>query len=117
VNLHKVMGRLARCCAASADGHPEAGGARRAGPSAHEVGHAADRHHPDHRTDGHGKSTTLAALLQWMNENPARHIVTIEDPVEYFTNQTCLFTQREVGRDTDTFGARAAQRDLPHGRM
>jgi twitching motility protein PilT len=65
---------------------------------------------------GTGKSTTLAALLQWMNENLARHIVTIEDPVEYiFENQTCLFTQREVGRDTDTFarGLRSAIRQAP----
>lgn len=65
---------------------------------------------------GTGKSTTLAALLQWMNENLARHIVTIEDPVEYiFQNDTCLFTQREVGRDTDTFarGLRSAIRQAP----
>lgn len=65
---------------------------------------------------GTGKSTTLAALLQWMNESQARHIVTIEDPVEYiFQNQNCLFTQREVGRDTDTFarGLRSAIRQAP----
>ena len=65
---------------------------------------------------GTGKSTTLAALLQWLNENAARHIVTIEDPVEYiFTNQSCLFTQREVGRDTPTFarGLRGAMRQAP----
>jgi pilus retraction protein PilT len=65
---------------------------------------------------GTGKSTTLASLLQWLNENAARHIVTIEDPVEYiFTNQNCLFTQREVGRDTPTFarGLRGAMRQAP----
>ncbi len=65
---------------------------------------------------GQGKSTTLAALLQWMNENIARHVVTIEDPVEYiFTNNRCLFTQREVGRDTPTFarGLRSAMRQAP----
>ena len=65
---------------------------------------------------GTGKSTTLAALLQWMNENVARHVVTIEDPVEYiFANDHCLFTQREVGRDTDTFarGLRSAIRQAP----
>lgn len=65
---------------------------------------------------GTGKSTTLAALLQWMNENLARHVVTIEDPVEYiFENKTCLFTQREVGRDTDSFarGLRSAIRQAP----
>jgi pilus retraction protein PilT len=65
---------------------------------------------------GTGKSTTIAALLQWMNENLARHIVTIEDPVEYvFRNQTCHFTQREVGRDTTSFasGLRGAMRQAP----
>ncbi|HEY5743591.1 MAG TPA: ATPase, T2SS/T4P/T4SS family, partial [Terrimicrobiaceae bacterium] len=41
---------------------------------------------------GSGKSTTLAASLQWMNENFCRHVVTIEDPIEYlFSNQKCLF--------------------------
>ena len=65
---------------------------------------------------GTGKSTTLAALLKWMNEHLARHVVTIEDPIEYmFTNDQCLFTQREVGRDTDTFGRglRGAMRQAP----
>ena len=65
---------------------------------------------------GQGKSTTLAALLQWMNENIARHVVTIEDPVEYiFSNNRCLFTQREVGRDTSDFarGLRGAMRQAP----
>jgi twitching motility protein PilT len=41
---------------------------------------------------GSGKSTTIASLLQWMNENQVRHIVTIEDPVEYqFTSKRCSF--------------------------
>jgi pilus retraction protein PilT len=65
---------------------------------------------------GTGKSTTLAALLQWLNDNHPRHVVTIEDPVEYvFQNNQCLFTQREVGRDTDTFarGLRGAMRQAP----
>jgi twitching motility protein PilT len=65
---------------------------------------------------GTGKSTTIASLLQWMNENLVRHIVTIEDPVEYvFTSQHSHFTQREVGRDTGTFahGLRSAMRQAP----
>jgi twitching motility protein PilT len=65
---------------------------------------------------GQGKSTTLAGLLHWMNTNVARHIVTIEDPVEYiFTNNRSMFTQREVGRDTPSFtrGLRAAMRQAP----
>jgi pilus retraction protein PilT len=65
---------------------------------------------------GSGKSTTIASLLQWMNENLVRHIVTIEDPVEYqFTAKGCYITQRQVGRDTSTFaaGLRAALRQAP----
>jgi twitching motility protein PilT len=65
---------------------------------------------------GTGKSTTLAALLQWLNQSLGRHVVTIEDPIEYvFHNDQCLFTQREVGRDTDTFGRglRGAMRQAP----
>src|SRR4029079_7856086 len=65
---------------------------------------------------GSGKSTTIASLLQWMNENLVRHIVTIEDPVEYqFTSKLCHFTQRQVGRDTSTFayGLRSALRPAP----
>ena len=65
---------------------------------------------------GSGKSTTIASILQWMNENLGRHIVTIEDPVEYvFANQQSHFTQREVGRDTPTFamGLRSGMRQAP----
>jgi twitching motility protein PilT len=65
---------------------------------------------------GTGKSTTVAGLLRYMNENLARHVVTIEDPIEYvFTNRHCHFTQREVGRDTTTFatGLRSALRQAP----
>ena len=65
---------------------------------------------------GSGKSTTIASLLQWMNENLVRHVVTIEDPVEYqFTSMRCHFTQRQVGRDTGTFasGLRSALRQAP----
>src|ERR1043166_1153446 len=66
---------------------------------------------------GSGKSTTIASILQWMNENLVRHIVTIEDPVEYqFTSDRCHFTQRQVGRDTGTFatGLRSALRQAPN---
>jgi twitching motility protein PilT len=65
---------------------------------------------------GSGKSTTIASLLQWMNENLVRHVVTIEDPVEYqFTSKRCHFTQRQVGRDTASFasGLRSALRQAP----
>jgi twitching motility protein PilT len=50
---------------------------------------------------GSGKSTTLAALIRHMNETTHRHIVTIEDPIEYvFRDGTCAITQREIGIDT-----------------
>lgn len=65
---------------------------------------------------GSGKSTTLAASLQWMNQSVSRHVVTIEDPIEYlFPNYRCLFTQREVGIDTPSFaeGLRRSLRQSP----
>jgi pilus retraction protein PilT len=65
---------------------------------------------------GSGKSTTLAALLEWVNKNMERHVVTIEDPVEFvFQRQRSLFTQREVGVDTSSFaeGLRRSLRQAP----
>jgi twitching motility protein PilU len=51
---------------------------------------------------GSGKSTTLAALVDWRNENSFGHIITIEDPVEFVhAHKNCVITQREVGLDTD----------------
>jgi len=53
---------------------------------------------------GSGKSTTVAACLDWINRNYSRHIVTIEDPIEYlFENDKSYFSQREVNRDTGDF--------------
>ncbi len=52
---------------------------------------------------GTGKSTTLASMLEWRNQQMAGHILTIEDPMEFaFTNKRSLVNQREVGRDTNT---------------
>ncbi|MDX2079949.1 MAG: ATPase, T2SS/T4P/T4SS family [Terrimicrobiaceae bacterium] len=65
---------------------------------------------------GSGKSTTVASLLDWINSESARHIVTIEDPVEFvFTPRRATFTQREVGIDTPTFaeGLRRSLRQSP----
>ena len=65
---------------------------------------------------GSGKSTTVAACLDWLNRNRAYHIVTIEDPVEYlFRSASSLFTQREVGTDTPSFaeGLRRSLRQSP----
>jgi twitching motility protein PilU len=51
---------------------------------------------------GSGKSTTLAAMVGYRNENSYGHIITIEDPVEYVhPHKNCIMTQREVGVDTD----------------
>jgi twitching motility protein PilT len=55
-------------------------------------------------TTGSGKSTTLAAMLDWINQRKAKHIVTIEDPVEFVhRDQRSVMAQREVGRDTPSF--------------
>ena len=53
---------------------------------------------------GHGKSTTLAAVIEEINQNRTEHIVTIEDPVEYvYSNRGSLISQREMGDDTLTW--------------
>lgn len=53
---------------------------------------------------GHGKSSTLAAILDEVNHTRSDHIITIEDPVEYlFTQDKCIVSQREVGSDTVGF--------------
>jgi twitching motility protein PilU len=53
---------------------------------------------------GSGKSTSLAALIGYRNENSHGHIITIEDPVEYVhPHKNCMITQREVGVDTDSW--------------
>ncbi len=55
---------------------------------------------------GSGKSTTLAAMVDWRNEQSFGHIITIEDPVEFVhLHKNCVVTQREVGLDTDSWGA------------
>lgn len=54
---------------------------------------------------GSGKSTTLAAMLGYRNENSFGHIITIEDPVEYVhPHKNCVITQREIGVDTEGWG-------------
>jgi twitching motility protein PilT len=53
---------------------------------------------------GSGKSTSIAAMIQHLNATEPRHIVTIEDPIEYVhTSQNCLISQREVGLHTQEF--------------
>jgi twitching motility protein PilT len=63
-------------------------------------------------TTGSGKSTTLAAIIDHINETKARHIVTIEDPIEYLhSDRNSIINQREVGMDTESF-SRAMRRVL-----
>ncbi|HKP22124.1 MAG TPA: PilT/PilU family type 4a pilus ATPase, partial [Thermoleophilaceae bacterium] len=63
-------------------------------------------------TTGSGKSTTLAAMIDHINTNYAKHIVTIEDPVEFLhRDKNSIINQREVGEDTASF-ARALRRVL-----
>jgi len=65
---------------------------------------------------GSGKSTSLAAVLNQINENKSVHVVTLEDPVEFVHSQkTATFNQREMGLDFDAFssGLRAALRQAP----
>jgi twitching motility protein PilT len=65
---------------------------------------------------GSGKSTTLAALVDYINRNRTAHIITIEDPIEFVhPNKKCLVNQREVGTHTDGFkkALRAALREDP----
>ena len=55
---------------------------------------------------GSGKSTTLAAMVDWRNENSFGHIITIEDPIEFVhPHKNCVVTQREIGNDTDSWNA------------
>ena len=65
---------------------------------------------------GSGKSTTLAAMIDYINEHRSCHIITIEDPVEYYhTTNNCLINQRELGASTHSFAnaLRSALREDP----
>ena len=55
---------------------------------------------------GSGKSTSLAAMVDWRNQNSYGHIITVEDPIEFVhPHKNCIITQREVGLDTDSWEA------------
>jgi twitching motility protein PilT len=63
-------------------------------------------------TTGSGKSTTLAAMIDHINSSRSRHVVTLEDPIEYLhRDKLSIINQREVGQDTESF-ARAMRRVL-----
>lgn len=66
---------------------------------------------------GHGKSTTLAALIEEINKTRSEHIITIEDPIEYvFEHKKSIISQREVGADTNSFAGalKSALREDPN---
>jgi len=65
---------------------------------------------------GTGKSTTQAAMVDWVNKHHKKHIITLEDPIEFLhTDDVCTITQREIGVDVPEFhtGLRAALRQDP----
>ena len=65
---------------------------------------------------GCGKSTTIAAMLNWINQNYRKHILTLEDPIEFvFREDKCLINQREIGQDVRNFeiGLKHAVREDP----
>ena len=63
---------------------------------------------------GSGKSTTLAAMINYINDNVSRHILTIEDPIEYLhPNKKSVILQLEVGKDTESFSG-AVRNSLRH---
>jgi len=53
---------------------------------------------------GHGKSTTIASMIEYMNQNVSRHILTVEDPIEFtFTDKKSVINQRELGIDVESY--------------
>ena len=65
---------------------------------------------------GAGKSSTMAAMINWMNQHKRLHIVTLENPIEFLhRDNQCSITQRDIGTDTDSFatGLRAVLRQDP----
>ena len=65
---------------------------------------------------GSGKSTTIASMLNWINRHYRKHILTLEDPIEFtFTEDKCLINQREIGIDVKNFviGMKHAVREDP----
>jgi twitching motility protein PilT len=65
---------------------------------------------------GSGKSTTIASMLDWINHRYRKHVLTLEDPIEYsFTDDKCLINQREIGMDVKNFaiGMKHAVREDP----
>ncbi|OHB77240.1 MAG: hypothetical protein A2Z34_05015 [Planctomycetes bacterium RBG_16_59_8] len=67
-------------------------------------------------TAGSGKSTTIAAMIDYVNHNFEKHVITVEDPIEFtFTDDRSVIEQREIGQDTESFGSalKSAVRQSP----
>lgn len=65
---------------------------------------------------GSGKSSTMAAMINWMNQHKEKHVVTLENPIEFLhRDNRCSITQRDIGTDTDSFetGLRSVLRQDP----
>jgi twitching motility protein PilT len=64
---------------------------------------------------GSGKSSTMAAMVNYINARENRHILTLENPIEFLHRDKSSITQREIGSDTEDFqmGLRAALRRIP----
>jgi len=59
---------------------------------------------------GHGKSTTIASMIEYMNQNVSRHVLTVEDPIEFtFTDKKSVVNQRELGLDVASYAAALKQ--------
>ena len=84
--------------------------AQSAGRRPQDRGNAA-RHRPLAGATGSGKSTTLAAMVEHINQTARKHIITLEDPIEYlFTDRLAVIEQREVGLDTAFVRQRTEER-------
>ncbi len=63
---------------------------------------------------GSGKSTTLASMIDMINEERHEHIMTVEDPIEFLhRHKNCVVNQRELGSDAQSFSTRAEGRAAP----
>ena len=114
-NCFFQMGALAMCAAHDPDEAPDLRGARPAAGGRVLREPAAGSRARD-RPDRLGKSTSLAAIIDYINTNRHCHIITIEDPVEYVhPHKNSAVSQREVGNDTHSFARalRAALREDP----
>jgi Tfp pilus assembly pilus retraction ATPase PilT len=78
--------------------------------AAEASGVAEARSRARHGVAGSGKSTTLAAMIEYVNRNMNKHIITIEDPIEFrFEDKRSIVNQREVGPDVKNFALRCVR--------